>query len=299
MADLEDFNSDLEQDNDSPTLPSDDFFWGDLVSEEGMHQARIWFLFAIESYKPARGLLRPNEVIRQLRDIVLPVFRIACTTWLNLNPDVPKWKTGIPWLNERGNPIFADLWAGIEEWARQHRLTFQDAPAEWILTLAHANLTLWTMLSYRPEAELRWASLGDAFETGSRAIRGEWLKVFYNPESMRAEEAHAELDRQIQAAQGRAAKFGARSTLGLVKSPPGTLRNDDSGNPIKMPLYGEWFVRRQVCCESFDSIAKELQGYEDPHMAIQSACRDFAKLIGLTPRRDKPGPKGKHPRLGK
>src|SRR3984957_13339168 len=154
MAEIEDF--DFEPEQELPSLPRDGNFLGDLVSEEGMHQVRIWFLFEIETYKPVHGLI-PTELIRQLRDI-LPVFRSASETWIKLNPSVAKWRAAIPWLEEPENPLFADLRAQVEGWAQRFHLSNEGRPAEWILAHADANLTLWTMLPY-PESELRWASL--------------------------------------------------------------------------------------------------------------------------------------------
>jgi hypothetical protein len=293
----------MDEGYDSSTLPAEKFFWGDVVTDEGQqHQARMWFLLAIETYKPARGFCRPNDVIRRLRDDVLPIFSEALARWLELNRDVHRWRTGIPWRDERDNPIFSDLWSGIEKWARQYNLTFQNRPAEWILAAADANLGLWMIDDFHPrggEADLQWRDL-DAFETGRREIKGEWLNVFYNPESMRAEDAHADLERQIQAVQARAVEFGARSTSGLVKAKASRRFYDEKGEVLKIPLSVEWFVRKQICGQRFDSIARGLPpSRKDPVAAVQAACREFANLIELTPRRDKPGPKGKHSQLGK
>jgi hypothetical protein len=295
MADREGFDPNF--DYDSSILPTNGPFWGELVADNGQHQARTWFLVGIETYKPTGGLFSPNVMIRELRDGVLPIYCYALTRWLERNADVPKYKTGIPWLEERGSPIFADLWDGIEKWARTYKLTIENRPAEWILAAADANLTLWADGSFY--ANPQWLCL-DRFETGRLKIKGERLEVFYNPESMRAEDAHADLDRQIQDIHGRAEKLGARSTSGMVKRPSSRRFYDETGEILEIPQHVEWFVRRQVCGDSLDTLAHELPStYEEPNKAIQTACRSFAKLIGLTPRRDKPGPKGKHLKLGK
>jgi hypothetical protein len=301
------FDANFDEDPDPPLLPSDSYFYGYSVTEEGRHQARMQFLVAIQTYKPADGCFRPNTVIRGLHD-VLPVYRETLTRWLELHEDVPKWKTGIPWLVEAQSPIFSDLWAGIKEWARKYHLIFENGPAEWVLEHVKQNLIIWAMpslVSRWREADPQWCYL-DAF-VGDPRIRGEWIKIFYNPLSMTHEDARAEFDRQIEETDARAVQLGARPTAGLVKHPSSGRFYDENGKVLKIPRHVEWFMRRQVCGESFQDIVNELplrgkdnpKGYDDPDAAVRRACRDIARLIGLTPRQDKPGPKGKHSRLGK
>jgi len=165
------FDSNIDEDPDPPILPFESYYHGDFVIDEGRQQARLWFLVAIETYKSTPGVLRPNEVIRRLRDDILPVFRKAHGEWIKLNPDVPEWKTGIPWLKQRDSPIFSALWSGIEWWARRFHLTFQNRPAEWVLECAHQNLAVWAMHS-RPPTDLQWRWLDSSSSIPRSRVSG-------------------------------------------------------------------------------------------------------------------------------
>jgi len=112
---------------------------------------------------------------------------------------------------------------------------------------------------------------------------------------MTRENARAQLDRQIEAMDSLAAELGARSKSGSVKRQSRRCY-DERGKVLKMPRRAEWFVRKQICGESSENISNESPAtYKDPD-AVRDACREFSKLIGLTLRRDKPGPNkgGKH-----
>ena len=206
MAGPEGFDSNFDEDYDSTTLPQDAVLLGHFVTDKRQHQARIWLLLAIESYKPTRrGFLRPSEIIQGLHDI-LPAYRDAVAKWLKVNEDVPRWKTGIPWLYGRKNPLFSDLRALIEAWALKYNLTFENCPAEWILEHAKQNLEIWEDPSNSPnwkDGSPHWGYLdnfvGEPQIRGDEPqIRGEWIAVFYNPLSMTHRDAQAQFDDQIK-----------------------------------------------------------------------------------------------------